>query len=276
MMLPKFKGRYYILKLISKIFVVPKSPVIITIQDSIKIEVNPCIDRGVEAALFYNGTYEPGTIKFLKANLGEKNVFIDVGANIGLISLIAAKLVGKQGRVIAFEPGKETSEILRRNILLNGLKNIEVIQKALGAELGTAKLFDNWSINRGGASIVRNEDNEIGQEVAVSTLDWELNQRSIHPDVIKIDVEGYEMQVLMGSKQILNSLPKVRWWVIEISNERVNVGGSGDDIRQLLLSHSYSCYSNKKGKESNSKIIQLTHFDWARIKHDNVYFKLEI
>ena len=83
------------------------------------------------------------------------DVVIDVGANIGLMSIHASLNVGKSGKIYSFEANPETAKLLLKNLALNNIKNVSVIQKALGSDKSTGKIYSNWHINRGGASLIK-------------------------------------------------------------------------------------------------------------------------
>jgi FkbM family methyltransferase len=132
--------------------------------------------------------HEPKVKDFLVGRFSAGEVFVDVGANVGAYSLRAASSGMK---VYSFEPNTETVRILRRNAEINHL-TVEVMEVALGAENGTVKFAPF-----GGTSRVTPEGTV---DVPIRTLDsYELP--SI--DLMKVDVEGYELDVLKGAKQTL-------------------------------------------------------------------------
>lgn len=155
------------------------------------VSINPAIDNGVELSLHETGTYEKGILHFLKSELELGDCFVDVGANIGLMSLFASNCVGENGKVLAFEAQPKTAEILRKNIQLNEYQNIEVFDFALGSNAGKSKIYDNWQINRGGASLVVKNEDSIFYEIDVKCFD-DVLPKDLIPKVIKIDVEGFE------------------------------------------------------------------------------------
>jgi FkbM family methyltransferase len=267
---PKFLGRYYFVKLVSKLFVMPKHPVIIEVLKGLKIEVNPYIDKGVESALFFTGTYEAGTLSFIENHLNEGDCFVDIGANIGLMSLTASKCVGDSGVVVSCEPNPSTIEILERNLSLNKSKNITIVKKAIGSTQSTAMIYPNWHINRGGASLIRKGNNEQGVEVEVTTLDNLIDELKLKPKMLKIDVEGFEFEVLKGATElILGNTPPII--IIEISSERQTAGGSVHSILDFIKRQvKYSFYINSGGKESKSRLQKIEDYSNLPL-HDNVY-----
>ena len=129
-----------------------------TVIDTIynfQLNVDPVLDNGVERALYYFGTYEGGTLDIIGRILKEGDVFVDVGANIGLMSIYAGFKVGEQGNVFAFEPNPNTKNLLIENIKLNKIQNIKVEGLALSNETKKSKIYDRWDVNRGGASLIK-------------------------------------------------------------------------------------------------------------------------
>src|SRR5262249_55844643 len=150
------------------------------------------------------GYYERPLVEWLKRTLKPDDVFWDVGANIGAISLVAADLCH---RVIAFEPDPRSLERLRKNVGANGLSNVEIVAGALGVESGTATLYQAASSNTGMTSLVPGRAEIVGeQHVPIFRADDLIARRpDIAPTVMKLDVEGAEHLVLAGATGLLRS-----------------------------------------------------------------------
>lgn len=267
---PRFLGRYYVVQLLKQFYSVPKDSVWIDIDDQLKIEVNPRLDKGVESALFYTGVYEVGTLAFIRSTLKDGDVFVDVGANIGLMSMVASKSVGINGRVISIEANPSTASIFKRNVEANKLTNVLLVENAIGSAPGNAKIYPNWHINRGGASLIRKGESEEGVDVEIKTLDSVLDDLDLVPTLIKIDVEGFELEVLKGAQKLLSSsrLPTL---IIELSSERETAGGNVGEIIQLLkVSGKYRFFINSGSKESNSRLVEILEGQDFPM-HDNIY-----
>ncbi|MCP9440071.1 MAG: FkbM family methyltransferase [Nitrospira sp.] len=147
---------------------------------------------------FYGGVpHELGTEKLLRRVLGEGGVFVDVGANVGYFTKVASELVGTSGKVLAFEPMPAALRLLRMNTA--GLANVTVFPLALSDTSGTATFY----VRKKGDTSSLSPDSEASPvSVTVSTLDERLvDQPRI--DLIKIDVEGSELDVLRGGQTIL-------------------------------------------------------------------------
>ena len=147
-----------------------------------------------------NRPYEEETSDILIDNLKKDDTFIDVGANNGYFSLLASTLVGKKGRVFAFEPNPRAINKLKKSIKLNKFKNIKAFNIALGSRNTIKKLYLS-TIEDGLNSFVNKQDTKGFIKSQIKKLD-SLNIKN-KIDFIKIDVEGYELDVLKGSKRVL-------------------------------------------------------------------------
>ena len=136
------------------------------------------------------------------SNINNGDIVIDVGANFGEYSLIASKKT-KIGRVIAIEPLRENVERLKKNFLLNKLSNYEVIESAVGNESKKMPLYKkNDNVGYGFLDPTINEKQLIQTtEITVETIDDIISSRKIKKvNMLKIDVEGFEYEVLLGCK----------------------------------------------------------------------------
>lgn len=177
-------------------------PVILRTNPGFDILVDPLRDQFQESNIYYFGAYEPETLHMLGLCLRAGDVFVDVGANIGQMSLLAGRLIGPTGTVLALEPMPETFAILQRNIVLNGLSNIHAVNSALGSRCGSA--FMTTVPGNRGASAITTEP--TGPSVTVTTLDDSLAAAGVTTvTMAKIDVEGYELEVLRGAMKLLTS-----------------------------------------------------------------------
>jgi len=154
------------------------------------------------------GGFENAELAFVRHSLKPGAVFIDVGANGGIYTVIAARQVGPTGHVYAFEPGKKELEILRKNIEANGLTNVTVIESAVSRETGTAKLAISTDGAMNSLAKTQHPDQQIEEWETVKTItldDFALQNSLNTVDFIKVDVEGAEKLVLDGAKNLLAS-----------------------------------------------------------------------
>lgn len=247
----------------------PKKSGVIQLPDGLKLWIDPEKDDGVERSLYYTGSYESGTIGFIRNYLKKSDCFVDVGANIGLISLEASREVGSQGNVYSFEPHPYTAKILRFNISLNSMENIKAIEKGVGSEKGEAKIYDRWDINRGGASLLSSNSDQEGFDIQVVTLDEVFE--NIKVSMIKIDVEGFELEVLKGAKRILSSVnPPII--IVECVKEKEHPDYSREALYSWLKSTNskYKFYILKGSKSRKSGLVEVSKESELPI-HDNLF-----
>ncbi len=197
--------------------------------------------RGFGKYVFaFRENYERELI-YLEKLLAPGSTFIDVGANMGIYTLVASRLVGEAGRVIAFEPSAQSFPLLRKNIALNGLTNVLALPEALSHEIGRTRLYHGPDpvSNSLGRGLSWDGDAE---EVATETLDNVLHRTSLmRVDAIKIDVEGAEELVLRGA---LKTLTRVRPIIVFEINPGAcsSLGLSPYGAMELLQSLGYNCF----------------------------------
>jgi FkbM family methyltransferase len=153
---------------------------------------------------YWLGIYEMHIQQTLSRELKEGDTFYDIGANAGFFSVLAGHLVGAQGCVVAFEPLPENIESIQEQFSLNTLSQCVLIPKAVGSSVGTASLI--LAHNNSMGKIASAEKPESGKDlkVEITTLDEFIKSHPV-PDLVKIDVEGFETEVLAGAGELLNS-----------------------------------------------------------------------
>lgn len=146
--------------------------------------------------------------KFLLRELKEGMTFFDIGACLGYYSLLAAKLVGPQGAVHAFEPNPTLIEVLRRN--LAGRSNVHVVHKAVSGASGSVEFHVAPLPYIGTSSIRAGWQRRTERVTAEATsLDDYCRASGAYPDIIKLDVEGVEDEVIKGAERLLRERPPV-------------------------------------------------------------------
>jgi FkbM family methyltransferase len=173
--------------------------------------------------------FESTERQFVNAFLRPGDIFVDVGANIGLFTLVAAGRVGAEGKVYAFEPTKQTFERLEANVKLNGFTNTSLHRMALSDKAEEMEIhrsmdgFDGW--NTFGKL-------EAGKDVAVekvSSVTWDAfaqqHNLSGRVTMMKIDVEGWESFVLRGGEAHF-SRPDAPVLQVEFTEDAAKAAGS--------------------------------------------------
>lgn len=132
----------------------------------------------------------------------KKGNFLDIGANVGMYSVPVARELGKRGKVYSFEIEKKNRDILKKNIVLNNLKNVVVFDKGVSSKKGKADLYLDPHGSGSHSLIKTPEHKKI--KVDVDTIDNMLKKHNVDKvSLIKIDVEGAELEALKGAKNIL-------------------------------------------------------------------------
>jgi FkbM family methyltransferase len=240
------------------------------------IVINPGADKGVERAIFQTGTYEHGTLEVIRAVLREGDIFLDIGANVGMMSLFAAQLVRNSGEVHSFEPVPGLQSMLSASIEANGFKNMSLHRFALGAKDEQRQIFEHPEVNRGSSSLMDWGDDAHGVPVSVSTLDGFaktiLSGKRIA--LAKIDVEGWELEVLKGGLKVLQDSngPAL---CVEYSTLHPMFEGTHLDLYTMVTSAGYRVFKLEKGKSVQSRLLSIRTPDDLP-EHDNIFcFKSE-
>jgi FkbM family methyltransferase len=154
------------------------------------------------STFFLERFYDLPTQLLLQQELREGDLFVDVGANEGMITLLASRLVGPTGTVVSFEPNPVPREILRRGLQRNRIANVEVHACGLGDEDGELQLFVP-RVNSGEGSFTTPTSASEGYYAMCPVRIGDSMLQGRLPKLIKIDVEGFEAHVLRGLRQTL-------------------------------------------------------------------------
>jgi len=144
------------------------------------------------------GLYELETRTCMERHVRQGDVVFDVGAHHGLYTLMASVLAGPSGRVVAFEPLPGNATVLQKHLRLNRIRNVQVMNRAASDTTGMSRFstgISHWegSLNAGGQL-----------EVGTVALDDVVGTEIPAPQVVKMDVEGAELRVLMGARNTLS------------------------------------------------------------------------
>lgn len=195
-----------------------------------KIWLDP--DTSTMQALMVKTQWEWRKVDYMRRHLQPGMIFADVGAFNGYFSLIAAKLVGDRGRVLAFEPDADCMTWLERNLADNGYENITVFFAAVGANEQPVSLFKGEQL--GFTSVKRMTDVVFVRPQV--RLDSAIQTRL---DMLKIDVEGSELNVLRGAEITLFAAKHIHLLMDLHPELGVTPGG----VEDFLLSRGFSLYS---------------------------------
>ncbi len=194
----------------------------------------------VGRAAYYVGDLDPKVTWIVRRLVKPGDVALDIGANVGLVTLMLARQVGQAGRVHAFEPNPTAASFLRQSLLKNDLRQVTLHECGLGSEARTMTLSVPAS-NAGAASFVRMHGGGGYVNVAVHTLDSIVARERIERiDFIKMDVEGFETDVMLGARNVLREL---RPGAILFELNEPGVDPHGAAIVDLLRQMDYGLFS---------------------------------
>jgi len=203
--------------------------------------------------LSINGIYEKFETMLMCKEIKRGNVVLDIGANIGYYTLIFAKLVGKNGKVYAFEPEPTNFSLLKKNVEINGYENVELVQKAVSNKNGKIKLYldkENTADHR----IYNSHDSRKFIEIESIKLDnYFKDHRKI--DFIKMDVQGAECGVFQGMSQLLKNNKSMKiiseFWPIGLKR----FGIKPSEYLKQLITKGFKIFEIDEQKK---KVVQKT------------------
>ncbi len=208
----------------------------------LRLDLDLDLRDNLQRILYYTGSYEPQVVGLIRRCLRRGDVFVDVGAHVGIHALTAARRLQTlgSGHVFAFEPARDSAERIRRAAKANGL-DVTVVEVALGSASGTVELFGEEGYDEADAGV----RSQYGKGPRVATVrvvtfdDWAREQRLRRLDVVKIDVEGAEPLVLRGMRESILRL-RPRLLVVEVKHpSRRDEGVDPPGIHQELASLGY-------------------------------------
>jgi FkbM family methyltransferase len=195
------------------------------------------------------GVWEADVMKLLRSSLRPGGVFVDVGANVGFHTVLAAQLVGSHGRVVAVEPAPWTLDLLRANVWRHGA-DVTVLPVAASDARGTAHLADELG-HRSGARLAA----AGGVAVEAAPLDDLLPDLAV--DVLKVDVEGAEPLVLRGAARLIERSAGLLA-VVEFRDERHLSGEEPEEVLELYRSLGFElCLLRRNGEVERADVAAV-------------------
>lgn len=198
--------------------------------------------------------------QFIKQLTQSGDIVFECGTHHGLTAMLLSKWVGDEGKIVSFEINQHNAAIARKNFELNKINNVILEEKGLGSQKSSQKIF-----NKSNSSVTPSKVISLGwvknfiygtNEVEIIALDDYVKTQSILPTFLKIDVEGYESEVLKGATEILKTLPKLE---IEIHTEILSrYNTSVKEIFELIDIQSYQTWVQWSDEEEPQP------FDWQQ------------
>tara|TARA_Y100000741_G_scaffold339361_1_gene300151 strand:+ start:143 stop:1093 length:951 start_codon:yes stop_codon:yes gene_type:complete len=227
-------------------------------------------DKGISRTLLLFGKRELEHKKMLENIIKPEMTVLDIGANIGYYSLMMLELMGNKGKLIAVEPSPSNIEILRKNLLLNKYNDIEVHNAAISDENGTKKFFLSEMSNLNTLNYTEKKSlNLTGETINVKTLTVPQIMEGRNLDLIRMDVEGHEVEVLNGlipNIGVNNLYPSI---IFETHRSRYNNEHSMENTLKNLFAKNYKVSMlGSTSKEGTKKIEAKGYIGTESIQTD--------
>jgi FkbM family methyltransferase len=245
---------------------------VVTVSDfdgSLRMELD--LGEHVASQVFWFGYYNRDVLCTIDKLLRPGDTLLDVGANVGEVSLSAAKRVGATGLVLAFEPIAAIARKLRRNVQLNQLRNVEIVEVGVfdrtrdAPIYAASEVFDDGSRNQGLYTLYASpERGEPAGSATLTTLDVFVEAKSLRRvDGIKLDIEGAELAALRGAENILRRFRP--WLVTEIGEATCQPAGyEPTAILDFLAPFGYE-FLRIGRKERLSPVTKATLAPWQNV-----------
>jgi FkbM family methyltransferase len=207
------------------------------------LKFNHHLRGDISRCTYVDGRYEPNEMFAVARLLAPGMCVVDAGANEGLFTILAARIVGESGTVHAFEPSPREQSRLQANLAVNRLSNVKVHRTALGRAPGKSTLRVAEASHPGhnalGGFMYAGTVLEESVEVDIVTLDQAVRgEKLTRLDLLKIDVEGSEVDVLQGADEVLRTLRPVV--LAEAQDESLRrMGSNVGELLKLLRAHDY-------------------------------------
>lgn len=237
---------------------------VIDISGSVKLHVD--LSDYLQRWMFCHKLTDEFDYHMIREILREGDHFVDVGANIGIVSLIASEKIGDTGKVYAIEASPQIRQLLERNIRLNRADNVYVVPFALLDSDREVEFYVSTSGNIGGSSLSSEGQKASATVVNGRTFDGLMADGTIGKcDVLKMDIEGAELMALKGMGSLFSNA-KPRAVMIEISDELLaEFQGTPGDVINFFLEHGYAWYRAASGGFETVTDLNIKGFNnlWA-------------
>lgn len=254
---PREHGKYSILTKVYFPLFAKSAPTqsIEKVRFGIRLSLN--LQEYLQSWIYVFGAYELPTVKFIRSYLRPGDLAMDVGGQIGYLSIVMATSADRKTRVLSFEPESDNIQRFKTNTSLNGLTNVNLVEQAVSDRIGSIRLYLSSDSNAGTHSTIKENTNVSDRYVDIpcTTIDAEVEQRGLQRvDLIKVDVEGGEIDVIKGAINTLKNYQPVV--ITELGDALQKARGlSTDEFKLFLQEHGFHCYIiNEDGTLSESPV----------------------
>jgi|SRR5215831_4602817 len=200
---------------------------------------------------YFPKEYEADNYGFLEKQVKQGADVIDIGAHIGLFSVRCSQLTGPTGKIIAFEPTPGTFSILKDTLRINNTGNVVPLQAAVSGDAGMATFYVSHTAGCNSNSLVKNKSEKelSAYDVQLYTIDGIVEEYSLKPSLIKIDVEGAELDVLKGGGKTFRELKPA----LILGLHPAFIKQKGDQLESIWQILSEAGYTIKEGGNALTK-----------------------
>ena len=240
---PITDGKRLLLNL-TRDWITPEDP-IITFESKHRFRLKVNLANPEHQYLYFYGTHDERYVvtKLLKL-IKPGDICWDIGANIGFYTCLLASLVEDDGTVVALEPAARTWGYLHENVSLNQFTNVTVVNKGLGDTQEQRHLhYSEAGLAEGTASLKYIDGRAASERVTIDTIDNLLRELPT-PDFLKIDVEGYQLEVLRGGEHFLKTHAPLL--MVELKDVGETNRASFEEIENYIADLGYHLYEIKK------------------------------
>ena len=250
---PITEGKSLLLNLMRN-WIIPEDPIAV-FETKYPFRLKANLANPEHQYLYFYGTHDERYVvtKLLKI-IKPGDTCWDIGANIGFYTCLLATQVEKAGAVVAFEPASRTCDYLHQNVSLNQFKNVTVVKKGLGDTAEQQPLYySEAALTEGTASLKYMKGRAASECVTLDTID-NLIRNLPAPDFIKIDVEGYQLEVLRGGEECLKThAPLLMAELKDVADTNRTVF---NEIEQYIASLGYTLY--EIGKYTLKRCLRIS------------------
>jgi len=228
------------------------------------------LDREDSLRLSVGEVHDPPGTELIKKEIKKGDIVLDIGANIGYFTLLFAKLVGKEGKVFAFEPDPDNFSLLEKNVKLNGYQNVILIRGAVSSETGKIRLYlseENKADNR----IYNSGDSRRSIEVEAIRLDDYFESYEGEIDFIKMDIQGAEAKAIQGMPLLLQKNRSIKllteFWPFGLTKS----GVEPEVYLNLLTDYHFELYDIKRKKTKKELAGILQTYTYKKQNSTNLF-----
>jgi FkbM family methyltransferase len=227
-------------------------PVILETSDKIKLEIYPT--SSMDKSYFNDSDNGHGIICKAISDLGQGDVFVDVGANIGYFSFLASKKVGRSGKVFSFEPSIREFKRLKHGKSLNHAENLDLYNIALSDTEGFVELSVSEYHTGTNQLVANSSKTSLVETIPCARLENIIPHKPI--GLLKVDVEGAEMKILRGCAGLLEK-KLIKQLVVEITPSYLErFGDTKEELYAFLANYEYVPTINSEAWQFDELFIQ--------------------